>query len=62
MFKEGLAARIAVAICEPLTQSTAKIQSIRTSYKEYMGEARLRNAIEVGAEEPPMDDYLSTRY
>jgi hypothetical protein len=62
MFCEGLAARIAVAICEPLTQSAAKITSIRASYKEYMGEARLRNAIEVGAEEPAMDDYLSTRY
>ena len=62
MFCEGLAARIAEAICEPLTQSTAKIQSIRLTYKERMGEARLRNAIEIGAEEPPMDDYLSTRY
>ena len=62
MFCEGLAARIALAVCEPITQSTAKIQSIRLSYKEYMGEARLRNAIEIGAEEPPMDDYISTRY
>jgi hypothetical protein len=62
MFCEGLAARIAVAICEPLTQSTAKIQSIRASYKEYMGEARLKNAIEIGAEEPPQDDYISARY
>jgi hypothetical protein len=62
MFCEGLGARIAVAICEPLTQSAAKIESIRKSYHEYMGEARLRNAIEVGAEEPPLDDYLSTRY
>jgi hypothetical protein len=61
MFCEGLAARIAVAICEPLTQSAAKIQSIRLSYKEYMGEARLRNAIEIGAEEPPLDDFISTR-
>jgi len=62
MFCEGLAARIAEAVCEPLTQSTAKIQSIRLSYKERMGEARLRNAIEIGAEEPPMDDYISTRF
>jgi hypothetical protein len=62
LFCEGLAARIAEAVCEPLTQSAAKIQSIRLTYKERMGEARLRNAIEVGAEEPPMDDYISTRY
>jgi hypothetical protein len=62
MFCEGLAARIAVEVCEPLTQSAAKIATIKQSYKEYMGEARLRNAIEIGAEEPPLDDYLSTRY
>jgi len=61
MFCEGLAARIATQVCEPLTQSTAKLGSIFQEYARFMGEARLINAIEVGSEEPPLDDYLACR-
>jgi hypothetical protein len=61
MFCEGLAARIAVEVCEPLTQSTAKVQMIEGQYKTFMSEARLVNAILVGAEEPPTDDFISCR-
>ena len=61
MFCEGLAARIAEEVCEPLTQSTAKIESIRAAYKRTMGEARTINAIEAGSEEAPLDDFLACR-
>lgn len=61
MFCEGLACRLAAAICEPLTQSGAKLSSIMAEYKVYMGEARLVNAIEIGTQEPPIDDYLAVR-
>jgi hypothetical protein len=36
MFCEGLAARIAIEICEPLTQSTAKLGSITAAYTKVM--------------------------
>ena len=62
MLAEGLAMRIAHEVCEPLTQSDAKIESIMRDYKMFMGEARLVNSIEVGSEEPPLDDYIQTRF
>lgn len=61
MFCEGLASRIAFEICEPLTQSTAKLQSIAGEYKQFMSEARTVNGIEEGPTEPPEDDYIECR-
>ncbi len=61
MFCEGLACRIAMALCEPLTQSAAKFQRIVGEYKMHMGEARTVNAIEVGPVEPPEDDFITCR-
>lgn len=62
MFCEGLACRVALAVCEPLTQSTSKVQSIASEYAKFMGEARTKNSIEQGSTEPPQDDYLTCRY
>lgn len=61
MFCEGLAARIGYEICEPITQSTAKMQMLTAEYKLCMSEARLVNGIETGPTEPPEDDYISCR-
>lgn len=61
MFCEGLACRIAIAIGETITQSTAKVQNIASEYNKFMGEARLVNAIEEGPEESPLDDYIACR-
>lgn len=61
MFCEGLAARIALEVCETLTQSTTKLQAIATEYSKFMSEARTVNAIEIGAVEPPLDDWISCR-
>lgn len=61
MFCEGLAARVALEVCEPLTQSSAKLGTISKLYSTFMGEARLVNAVEIGAEEPPEDDWITTR-
>jgi hypothetical protein len=60
-FCEGLACRIALEVCEPLTQSAAKLQTIAKEYEKFMGEARTSNAIEVGSEEPPVDDWIECR-
>lgn len=61
MFCEGLGTRIALEVCEPLSQSTAKKQLIASEYEKFMTEARLVNAIEIGSEEPPVDDWIACR-
>ena len=61
MFCEGLGARIALAVCEKLTQSTGKISTIAQTYQKFMTSARLSNFIEIGAVEPPVDDWIACR-
>ena len=61
MFCEGLACQIAMQACEPLTQSATKIKVIADFYKLQMGDARTANALEIGTEEAPLDDYLECR-
>lgn len=61
MFSEGLAARIAIATCEPITQSSGKMASVSQQYQKFMGEARIVNAIETGPEEPYEDSYIAVR-
>ncbi len=62
MFCEGLAARIGLEVCEPLTQSSDKLKTIDALYTRAIKEARTVNGIETGAEEAPLDDYLACRY
>jgi hypothetical protein len=61
MFCEGLACRIATETCEALTQSGNKLQTIASAYRLFMSEARQKNAIEIGAEEDPLDDFIACR-
>lgn len=61
MFCEGLAAKMAEMCCEELTQSTAKKSFCQTEYNIAMGKAKLANAIETGAIEPPEDDWVTCR-
>lgn len=61
MFCEGLAARIAAEVCQPVTQSTALLGASWKIYKDVMDEARVANAIEIGSDEPPIDDYIACR-
>ena len=61
MFCEGLAARIGLEICEPITQSSDKLKTIASIYEKHMGDARLVNGVETGSEEPPTDDYIACR-
>lgn len=62
MFCNGLACRIGLAVCERLTQSTAKHGKIASEYKYFMDEARKVNAVEMGPEEPPDDEFITCRY
>jgi hypothetical protein len=61
LFCEGLASRLALEVCEDLTQSGEKLQSIGAAYNRFMSEARVVNGIETGPTEPPEDDYISCR-
>lgn len=61
MFCEGLGARIALEVCETLTQSSEKFTAITAKYQKFMGEARAVNGIETAPEEPPLDDYIACR-
>lgn len=61
LFCEGLACRIALEVCEPITQANEKMQNVTREYMKFMGEARTINAIEIGPVEPEIDDYLSCR-
>lgn len=61
LFCEMLAARIAAEVCEPLTQSTAKLGAIKQTYREKKLDAVQCNDIEGGAIEPPLDDFIACR-
>jgi hypothetical protein len=61
LFSEGLAARIGLEVCEPLTQSTTKLKSIAELYQRFMTDARTVNAIEMGPVEARLDDYIACR-
>jgi len=61
MFCGGLAARVALACTQTLTQSSTKKQDIAGEYQKFMSEARIVNAIEIGPVESPEDDYLMCR-
>lgn len=61
MFCEGLACRAALAVCEELTQSNAKVATAAQLYKQFMSEARTVNAIEVGPAEADEDDWITVR-
>jgi len=61
LFCEGLAARMALEVCEPITQSSEKLKTIASIYTQHMNDARTVNGIETGSVEPPMDDYIACR-
>lgn len=61
LFCEGLAAAIAEEVAEPLTQSTAKVNTCKATYKEKIMMAKVENGIEQGSDEPPDDDFITVR-
>ena len=61
LFCEGLAASIAEDACEPLTQSTSKLGTIKADYKDKILIAKLENGIEQGSDEPLDDDFVTCR-
>lgn len=62
LFVEGFGCRIALEVCEPLTQKSDKKADIERSYVKFMTEARTVNGIEDGPVYPPEDSYITTRF
>lgn len=61
LFREALSCRLALELCEELTQSNQKKESLRVDYKEAIREARRVNAILNVAAKPPEDEWITIR-
>jgi hypothetical protein len=62
MFCEALSARLGMEVCEPVTQSSAKVGTCAQIYDEWVSKAQAANGIEMGYDDPPDDDYVTVRY
>lgn len=60
-FKEALACRMAIHMCEELTQSNTKKAGLRDDYRYAIAEARKINSFENVAKVPPQDDWINVR-
>jgi hypothetical protein len=61
MFIEGFACRLALSVCETITQSGSKLSNIGSMYGKFMVEARTVNGIETGPVEQELDAYVECR-
>jgi hypothetical protein len=61
LFTEALACALAMELCEELTQSNTKAQTVREDYKRVMREARKLNAFENISAEQQTDTWLTVR-
>lgn len=61
LFRESLSSRIALEICEVLTQSNEKKTEMAGEYKANIAEARRVNALQKIPEEAAEDEYITVR-
>lgn len=61
MFCEAFAVRLAMGVCEKLTQSRSKLSDLAAEYTKFMIEARAVNGIELGPEEADEDEWLTVQ-
>lgn len=62
LFRDALSARMALEMCEKMTQSNQKKMSLKDDYKDAIAEAKRINAIELPPQVAPTDDWLLTRF
>lgn len=62
LFVEALACRIAVVLCEPITQSNSKVEAKKSEYRDAIWDARRANAFERVSDELPEDDWILARF
>jgi hypothetical protein len=61
-FCEGVAARIALAVIDTMTQSAAQMQVVQGVFKKWESDALTIDGIESGYVDPPDDDFITVRY
>lgn len=61
LFAEAFAHALAVATCEEVTNSNTKLSNITQLYKDIVGEARKRNAIENAPVKSPTCSFITVR-
>lgn len=61
LFREVLACKLAMEMCEELTQSSQKMQLLMEQHKELLKEARRNNAFERRSETPKQGSWLTVR-
>lgn len=61
LFKKALAARLALEMCEQITQSNTKLASISELYERAITLARQKNAFEQANHLPPPDRWITCR-
>jgi len=61
LFNESLAAKMAMEMCEDLTQSNTKAEKAGADYRNAIREAKKVNAFEKISEDPPEDGWVSAR-
>lgn len=61
LFCEALSHRMAMAMCERLTQSNQKSQMLQGSYRAVVSEARMTDAMENLPADPPDDSWITAR-
>lgn len=60
-FCEGLAARIAMSICDTITQSNSQVQLVAKIFSEWQSRAKMIDGVEQGFDDPPDDEYIAVR-
>lgn len=61
LFCEGVAAGIAFAICDTITQSNAQIQIVAKIFKQWESDAAIADGVESGYADTPEDDLITVR-
>jgi hypothetical protein len=60
-FRELLSLQLAAAMCEEITQSNTKMESIKDDIKTALADAKRNNAFEQTPDEPPEDTWITAR-
>lgn len=60
-FCDAMAAKLAMELCEAITQSDGKLQVCAARYDEAIRRARVTDAIEIPPVQQPVDDWITAR-
>jgi hypothetical protein len=61
LFREALSCKLALELCEELTQSNTKLAALEALYTDIVRQAKKSNAIERTPQQPPEDPWVTVR-